>query len=104
MQRNSTGEDFFCFQLIYWSYICISLLPLTCNKDDDLMTSTCPQCKSKAFKRNGYTRHGKQNHRCLDCGRQFSVEPYNLPNTPHIAYIQNILIDELVRWKEAFNR
>jgi transposase-like protein len=39
------------------------------------MTSSCPQCSSKAFKRNGYTRHGKQNHRCLDCGRQFSLEP-----------------------------
>jgi len=35
----------------------------------------CPQCESKACKRNGYTRHGKQNHRCLDCGRQFSLEP-----------------------------
>ena len=40
------------------------------------MSSTCPQCQSRAFKRNGYTRHGKQNHRCLDCGRQFSLEPY----------------------------
>lgn len=39
------------------------------------MNSSCPQCNSKAFKRNGYTRHGKQNHRCLDCGRQFSLEP-----------------------------
>jgi transposase-like protein len=39
------------------------------------MTTTCPECCSKAFKRNGFTRHGKQNHRCLDCGRQFSVEP-----------------------------
>lgn len=39
------------------------------------MDLTCPQCESKAFKRNGYTRHGKQNHRCLDCGRQFSLEP-----------------------------
>lgn len=34
----------------------------------------CPQCASVAFKKNGYTRHGKQNHRCLDCGRQFSSE------------------------------
>ena len=39
------------------------------------MNSSCPQCDSKAFKKNGYTRHGKQNHRCLDCGRQFSLEP-----------------------------
>lgn len=39
------------------------------------MLHACPQCQSKAIKRNGYTRHGKQNHRCLDCGRQFSLEP-----------------------------
>jgi transposase-like protein len=40
-----------------------------------MTNSACPQCNSKAYKRNGYTRHGKQNHRCLDCGRQFSLEP-----------------------------
>ncbi len=34
----------------------------------------CPKCSSKAFKRNGFTRHGKQNHRCLECGRQFSLD------------------------------
>lgn len=39
------------------------------------MVSPCPQCNSKAIKKNGYTRHGKQNHRCLDCGKQFSLEP-----------------------------
>ncbi len=39
------------------------------------MNYECPQCGSKAFKRNGYTRHGKQNHRCLECGRQFSLSP-----------------------------
>ncbi len=42
------------------------------------MSSSCPQCLSKAYKRNGYTRHGKQNHRCLSCGKQFSLEPYKL--------------------------
>lgn len=41
------------------------------------MHYACPQCGSKAFKRNGYTRHGKQNHRCLDCGRQFSLETFH---------------------------
>jgi transposase-like protein len=40
------------------------------------MSSACPQCQSKAYKRNGYTRHGKQNNRCLSCGKQFSSEPY----------------------------
>jgi transposase-like protein len=43
--------------------------------------SACPQCKSKAFKRNGYTRHGKQNHRCLECGRQFSLD---IPQTAKV--------------------
>jgi transposase-like protein len=42
------------------------------------MILSCPQCDSKAYKRNGYTRHGKQNHRCLDCGRQFSLEPQDI--------------------------
>lgn len=48
------------------------------------MSNECPQCGSKAYKRNGYTRHGKQNHRCLDCGRQFSLEPdYEPVTSPH---------------------
>lgn len=38
------------------------------------MSYCCPECDSNAYKRNGYTRHGKQNHRCLDCGRQFSID------------------------------
>ena len=41
------------------------------------MDRHCPECNSKAIKKNGFTRHGKQNHRCLDCGRQFSLEPSN---------------------------
>lgn len=45
------------------------------------MGLACPQCNSKAYKRNGYTRHGKQNHRCLDCGRQFSLEPVEVLTT-----------------------
>ena len=38
------------------------------------MEITCPACESNVVKKNGFTRHGKQNHRCLDCGRQFSQE------------------------------
>lgn len=44
-----------------------------------MTSSECPQCLSKTYKRNGYTRHGKQNHRCLECGRQFSLEPLYVP-------------------------
>ncbi len=43
------------------------------------MELQCPKCHSKAFKKNGFTRHGKQNHRCLDCGRQFSTD-YKAPD------------------------
>ncbi len=42
------------------------------------MKHACPDCGSEGYKRNGYTRHGKQNHRCLDCGRQFSLEVQEL--------------------------
>lgn len=52
------------------------------------MDFSCPKCSSKAFKRNGYTRHGKQNHRCLDCGRQFSIELP--PNEQNIENHNNI--------------
>lgn len=30
----------------------------------------CPNCKSDLLKKNGHTRHGKQNYYCLECGRQ----------------------------------
>lgn len=56
------------------------------------MGLSCPQCESKAFKRNGYTRHGKQNHRCLDCGRQFSLEPQEgTHNDYEVHYFAGIL-------------
>lgn len=58
------------------------------------MDSSCPKCDSKAFKRNGYTRHGKQNHRCLDCGRQFSLEPVeNDKSDENHELIHSLLLD-----------
>lgn len=57
--------------------------------------SSCPQCGSKAFKRNGYTRHGKQNHRCLDCGRQFSLTPSDIAIiTQPVDVMERMLMDE----------
>ncbi len=58
------------------------------------MCSTCPQCDSKSYKRNGYTRHGKQNHRCLDCGRQFSLEPDEFVTIDHNELLTNIIAEE----------
>lgn len=32
----------------------------------------CPNCQSDLIKKNGHTRHEKQNYRCLECNRQFT--------------------------------
>lgn len=65
------------------------------------MHNSCPQCHSKSFKRNGYTRHGKQNHRCLDCGRQFSLEPYAFDLPLHDSgSIQSFLTEKLSLLKD----
>ncbi len=41
------------------------------------MTMTCPYCRSDLIKKNGHTRHGKQNHQCLACNKQFVMHPEN---------------------------
>lgn len=35
----------------------------------------CPSCSSEDVRQNGHTRHGKQNYKCRDCGRQFVLNP-----------------------------
>lgn len=35
----------------------------------------CPACLSYHIKRNGRTHHGKQNHKCKRCRRQFVAHP-----------------------------
>jgi transposase-like protein len=35
------------------------------------MNIKCPSCSSECIKKNGHIHNGKQNHRCLSCGRQF---------------------------------
>ncbi len=32
----------------------------------------CIACDSALLKKNGHTRHGKQNYRCLDYGKQMT--------------------------------
>ena len=34
---------------------------------------TCPRCQLSHIKKNGHTYYGKQNYRCLWCGRQFVI-------------------------------
>jgi insertion element IS1 protein InsB len=46
--------------------------------DSTLMTKpllTCPKCGSQDINKNGTTRHGNQNDKCRDCGRQFVENP-----------------------------
>jgi insertion element IS1 protein InsB len=38
-----------------------------------VVRDTCPACESPLYKKNGHTRHGKQNHQCKACGRQFTA-------------------------------
>src|SRR5919109_91152 len=38
-----------------------------------LIRDACPACGSKRYKKNGHTRHGKQNHQCKACERQFGA-------------------------------
>jgi len=35
----------------------------------------CPACGSHQYKKNGHTRHGKHNHQCKTCDRQFTAHP-----------------------------
>ena len=39
------------------------------------MECKCPACTSTLIKKNGHIHNGRQNHRCLKCGRQFVLEP-----------------------------
>jgi Transposase and inactivated derivatives len=35
----------------------------------------CPSCSSGLVKKNGHIHNGKQNYRCLGCGKQFVLNP-----------------------------
>jgi insertion element IS1 protein InsB len=38
-----------------------------------VIRDACPACGSSRYKKNGHTRHGKQNHQCKACERQLSA-------------------------------
>lgn len=46
-----------------------------------LEINCCPNCGSEEVSRNGQTRHGKQNYKCRECGRQFILNPVWKPIT-----------------------
>jgi insertion element IS1 protein InsB len=55
--------------------------------------NVCPACGSHRCKKNGHTRHGKQNHQCKACQRQFTA-PTLGRSIPHAQRMQ---IEHLLR-------
>ena len=58
-----------------------------------VLRDTCPACDSNRYKKNGHTRHGKQNHQCKACGRQFSAHAMDQSIAPE----QRLRIEQLLR-------
>jgi len=61
-----------------------------------VIPESCPACGSTRYKKNGHTRHGKQNHLCKNCERQFSAGADNLLiSSERRAEIANLLRERL---------
>ncbi len=58
-----------------------------------VVREACPECGSTRYKKNGHTRHGKQNHQCQACERQFVATAEDRI----IADEQRTLIEHLLR-------
>jgi insertion element IS1 protein InsB len=58
-----------------------------------VVRDTCPACGANRYKKNGHTRHGKQNHQCKACGRQFTADVLDR----RIASEQRMQIEHLLR-------
>lgn len=61
-----------------------------------MTTHPCPSCESQQISRNGQTRHGKQNYKCLACGRQFVLDPVWKAITPEQYDLIERLLQERV--------
>ena len=60
------------------------------------MKLTCPTCCSTTVKKNGHIHNGKQNHRCLNCGRQFVIDPQNkIINEEKRSLIRQALLERV---------
>jgi transposase-like protein len=60
------------------------------------MSLSCPSCNSTTIKKNGHIHNGKQNHRCLNCGRQFVIDPQNkVISEEKQAFIRQALLERV---------
>ena len=57
---------------------------------------TCPTCGSHDISKNGMTRHGKQNYKCRDCGRQFVETPQWKPKAKDTFELVDLLLLEKI--------
>ncbi|XGW00689.1 MAG: IS1 family transposase [Leptolyngbya sp. BL-A-14] len=56
----------------------------------------CPTCGSTDINKNGSTRHGKQNYKCRDCGRQFVEKPqWQAISDDTKATIERLLLEKI---------
>ena len=56
----------------------------------------CPNCQSSDVVKNGRTRHGKQNYKCRDCGRQFVEAPqWRMISEETKGIIDRLLLEKL---------
>ena len=62
-----------------------------------VVRDACPACGSNRYKKNGHTRHGKQNHQWKTCGRQCTANPLDR----RIAPEQRLRIEQLLRERIA---
>ncbi len=58
----------------------------------------CPSCNSLAVLKNGKTRHGRQNHKWRNCGRQFVENPKWTRVSERTQSIQEVIDQMLFDW------
>lgn len=57
------------------------------------MSLHCPSCNSSNYKKNGHSHYGKQNHYCLNCGRQFVCTNNHYISSSERAKIERSLLE-----------
>ena len=56
----------------------------------------CPSCHAEEVVRNGRTRHGKQNYKCRECGRQFVEDPqWRLISDETKGIVERLLLEKI---------
>jgi len=56
--------------------------------------SSCPQCGLSHSKKNGHTHYGKQNHQCLECGRQFVLDSQRIDDATR-EVVRKLLLERI---------